>query len=557
MLAACEAGDVFALLEGGAGGARDAADALAALYGAVREPWLTQALLLYHARTGSARAIDLLARANDLHARHLLDALRDQLRGERAARHHALAAFAPIVARRPPWLHRLLSHPLTRDLLKCARGERDPLPLAHALLALATLLPAAPALAAAHPSDLADALMRPTHLEPPPAPPLRAHLHLAQLALFRAVYATHPCTLIEALRTHGAEVGPGAAREAWERAVAALADSVRLHPALMTGSKVREADSSRWSRLEIHDIVAEGRRLSSSAREDVQPSPSPTPAAAVSNAAAPLIRRRRSPQPGSGAHAARAAAALRPGAEPWFPLNDRCAVDSAPPTPLPAENDTATEPPEAAVEATPENTPAREPRARFRFPTESNAVRAIGRRSPPPLGDAYAARLQRVAVDRTAADSPVAFGGTPPPANASVARPEPNRPTPASDQELLDVEDREVIELTRRALAESEWVEPEGPSAWRERALALDPRRGEEPRIPKPRAAPPPVRSASCAPTVDGARRRSAAVQTVDAWPAPYEFIIADYFKALPEDIPYQVRTVFCKILHISLLRYL
>ncbi|VVC87810.1 unnamed protein product, partial [Leptidea sinapis] len=50
MLAACEAGEIFALLEG-----RDALDTFGALYGSVREPWLTRALLLYHARTGSAR----------------------------------------------------------------------------------------------------------------------------------------------------------------------------------------------------------------------------------------------------------------------------------------------------------------------------------------------------------------------------------------------------------------------------------------------------------------------------------------------------------------------
>ncbi|KAJ0172449.1 hypothetical protein K1T71_011588 [Dendrolimus kikuchii] len=542
MLAACEAGDVFGLLEGGAGGARDAADALLALYGAVRDPWLTHALLLYHARTGSARAVELLARAPDPHARHLLDALRDQLRAaDPHARHHALAALAPIVARRPPWLHRLLAHPLTRDLLRCARAERDPLPLVHALLALATLLPAAPALAAAHPAELADALMRPALLDPPPAASLRAHLHLAQLALFRALYATHPCTLVEALRAHGAEAGVGATRDAWERAVAALADSVRLHPALVMGSRTREADSARWSRLEIHDVVAEGRRLSLTTREEAQPSPAPVAAPAATPA-----QRRRSPAPGSGAHAARAAAALRPGAEPWFPLSERCALDSAPAPPLPAEADAAAEPPEAAVEATPENTPAREPRAQFRFPAESGAVRAIGRRSPPPAsapGDAYAARLQRLAVDRNAAESPVAFGGTPPPVGAPVARPEPSRPAPAPEPEPLNVEDREVTELTRRALADTEWAEPEGHGGWRERALARDPRRGESGRRDaraRARRAAPALRSASCAPSASGARTRCAAAQTVDAWPEPYEFIIADYFRALPDEAPLQ-----------------
>ncbi|CAH0663574.1 unnamed protein product [Spodoptera exigua] len=536
MQAACEAGEVFALLEGGAAGARDAAAALGALYGAVREPWLTRALLAYHARTGSARALDLLARAPEPHARHLLDALQEQLRGERGQRHHALAAFAPLVARRPPWLHRLPAHPLARDVLRAARHERDALPLLHALLALAALLPAAPALAATHPAELADALLRPAALEPPPAAAARAHLQLAQLALFHALYATHPCTLLEALRAQGAELPASAARDAWERAVAALAESVRLHPALVTGSRLREADPGRWARQEHHDVLAECRRLSLQSRaEDAAPSPLPG-----LGPAQPLAPARSSPAPGSVAHAARAASGLRPGTEPWFPLGDRCGADSAPHTPLPVED--AAEP-EAAVEATPENTPARETRAQFRFPTESGAVRAIGRRSRPaspprketsPAGapsapaDAYSSRLARVASERRAADSPVPFAGVPPPAGA-VARPEPSRPAPPAE-EPLNVEDREVLELTTRA-APVEWAEGPGRVAWRElpepreRCARLTGRGGAGPR-----------RSASCSPRLGGASRASVAVQTVDTWPEPYEFIVSDFFHSLPDD---------------------
>ncbi|XP_038218751.1 hamartin-like [Zerene cesonia] len=366
MLTPCEASEVIAFLEG-----RDAPDAFVGLYSAVREPWLARGLLQYHARTGSTRALDLLARAPEAHARYLLDALLEQLRGERPACHHALAALALLVARRPVWLHRLPTHGTSRELLRAARRERDPLALLHALLALAALLPAEPALAAAHWTDLAEALLRPAALEPP-APPVRDHLQLAQLALFHALYATHPCTLLETLR---AECAAATARDAWERALVPLLRSVRLHPALVTGSRQREAEAARKTRLEIHDVLAETRRLSLRAREPAEErtglAPAPAPPAPPS------------PAPGSGAQAARAASALRPGAEPWFPLVDRCGAESAPNTPLPAEPDPV-EPPEAAVEATPENTPAKETRTQFRFPNESAAVRAIGRRSQPP-----------------------------------------------------------------------------------------------------------------------------------------------------------------------------
>ncbi|KAL0830233.1 hypothetical protein ABMA28_003680 [Loxostege sticticalis] len=522
MLAASETGDVFALLEGGGRNGREAVDALMALYN-VREPWVTRALLMYHARTGSARAVELLARAPDAHARHLLDALQEQLRADRPARHHALAALAPLVARRPAWLHRLPAHPLARDLLRAARLERDPLPLLHALLALAALLPAAPALAAPHAAELADALLRPAALEPPPAPPTRAHLQLAQLALFHALYATHPCTLLDSLR---GELAQAAARDAWERDVAPLLASVRLHPQLVTGSRQREADAARWARSEPHDVLAECRRLSLHADAPPAPpravtaSPAPQPPAA-------------SPAPGSGAHAARAASALRPGAEPWFPLGERCGADSAPHTPLPADADAA-EPPEAAVEATPENTPARETRAQFRFPTDTGTARAIGRRkeTSPAGGEAYASRLARVALERRAVDSPVPFGGAPP-AGASLARPEP-RPASAAPLEPLGAEDREVLELTGgRAAPQGEWGECATPAPPQRDPRALSP-------APVRRSGRPARRASSCGPRLAGARTSTAAVQTVDVWPAPYEFIVADFYRCPPEESPKQ-----------------
>ncbi|XP_063832141.1 hamartin, partial [Ostrinia nubilalis] len=436
----------------------------------------------------------------------------------RAARHAALAALAPLVARRPAWLHRLPAHPLARDLLRAARAEREPLPLLHALLALAALLPAAPALAAPHCAELADALLRPAALDPPPPPPTRAHLQLAQLALFHALYATHPCTLLDALR---ADLAAAGARDAWERHVAPLLASVRLHPALVTGSRQREADAARWARVEPHDVLAECRRLALHAG-----TPPVLPRAAASPAPPAA-----SPAPGSGAHAARAASALRPGAEPWFPLGERCGADSAPHTPLPADADAA-EPPEAAVEATPENTPARETRAQFRFPTDSGAARAIGRRKETsPGGEAYAARLARVALERRAADSPVPFGGAPP-AGASLARPEP-RPAGAAPPEPLGAEDREVLELTGgRAAPQGEWAECTTPAPPTRDPRARSPTRARA----RGAGGAPARRAASCGPRLGGARTCSTAAQTVDVWPAPYEFIVSDFYRCPPED---------------------
>lgn len=282
MQGACEAGAVLTLLEGGCGAARAAADQLCALYAAVREPWLTRALLHYHARTGSVRALELLARAPEPHARHLLDLLHEQLRGERSSRHHALSALAPLVARRPAWLRLLPAHGAARELLRAARTEREPLPLLHALLALAALVPAAPALAAQHAPELAEALVRASAGDP--------HAALAARALFRAVYALHPCTAVEALRGAG-----GGAGDAWEHAVGVLASAVRLHPALVW-SRGREAEAARWARAEPHDVLAECRRLALPAHDSPAPEPQPPPVGAPT-----LPWRRDPPPPGSTA----------------------------------------------------------------------------------------------------------------------------------------------------------------------------------------------------------------------------------------------------------------
>ncbi|XP_053616452.1 hamartin [Plodia interpunctella] len=523
-MVAGDAGEMFALLEGGVAHARAAFEAFVQLYGAVREPWLTKALVLYHARTGSARVVDLLARAPDQHVKYLLDALYDMFKAERNPRQNisqALALLAPLVARRPPWMHRLTNHAVLKEVLRVARAEREPLPLLHALLTLAALLPSAPNLAAPLCPEITEALLRPGALEPPPPGATRAHLQLAQLALFHAMYATHPCTLVETLRH---ELSGVLARAAWERDVAPLLSSVRLHPGLVTGSRLREAEHGRWARVEPHDVLAEARRLSvhtCSPGVEEGPAPAtPTPEPTLSTSGTPA------PSQGSTEYQSRAANSLRPGGEGWFMLAERCGAESAPATPLPAEPEPE---PEAAVEATPENTPARDARAAFRFPTDSTTVRAIGRRESPPGAEALSARLARVARDRRAADSPVAFGRAPPP---SAPRPEPQHQRPHLDT----TEDQEVFELTERAaVAEHPWAESAPPPRVR------DPRRARAqpaPRAPSAPGAPrtPPRRAASCVARLPPLRTTSVAVQTVDTWPQPYEFIIADFYRNLHGD---------------------
>ncbi|KAI8440762.1 hypothetical protein MSG28_009093 [Choristoneura fumiferana] len=528
MMGACETGEVFALVEGVGGAA-----ALGALFAAVREPWLTRALLQYHARTGSARALAALARAPEPHARHLLDALADQLR-EPAARRAALRALAPLLARRPVWLHRLPAHPLPRELLRAARHERHAPPLLHALLALAALLPAQPALAHAHWPELAGALLRPAAPAPPPA---ADHLLLARLALFRALYAAHPVSLLDALRADLAAAPPARGtppRARCRRCWPPCGCTPRSSPARATRRPTprgwRAWSCTTWwprraacrCRRTPRDATARRPRPRPRPRRPRPPCRSPA-RARTWRARPPRCARARSPALRRGLGAADAAAGLagrrraargRRGGD----AGEHAGRGVARAVPLPgrvgrgARHRAALA---AAVAAAQGDVPAGRGRGRGRALRRAADAHGAGPRRAGGGGRVALAPRARLAG---------AVRGAPPPAGAPVARPEPRAAAPP------DAADREVLELTTRARADDAWADCDDATALVARARLAEPRRlaplprraGAAP--PRPRAAPPRTRTSEIA------------VQTVDVWPEPYEFIIADFYKSLPDD---------------------
>lgn len=534
---------MFLLLEEGS------ESTLGALVTAVREPWLARGLLLHHARTGSRRALMLLAAAPEHHARPALDTLADLLRApEPAPRRAAAAAAALLAARRPNWLLAPAPAPAPTVLRLLAR-ERDPTACLHALLALAALVPASPSLAgdAALWPELAELVCRLAAATRDP------HRDVALHALFRALYATRPLALLEHLRTECARDRS----EPLRRGLGPLFDAVRLHTALVTDSRRAEAAPGRWARSERHDVLAECRRLSADRPRVRPPTPDSPPPAPTAAPPAP----RDAPEE-SGARASLDASKLLPGEDGWFCLSERCEEDAGPPTPLPAP-DTDESPPEAAVEATPENTPVKEMRAQFLFPTDSTCVRAIGRPSPPldqegGRGDAYSSRLARVVLERTGSplrpggpargppDSPVTLGAAPPPAEWPIARPEPSRPArvllgPDRDPppDAPDREDREVLELTGggRVCSSSVDLDTSGPrllSSRLRRLRDLAPAPGVAAGVEGPTSRRP-SRARSCPALREPAPRvRSAASQTIDAGPPVDAAALADYFRPSP-----------------------
>lgn len=459
----------------------------------VREPWLARGLIQHIARTGSASAVEALARASDPHVKFALDALYELLKAQNTSR-SAATVTARLTARRPLWLPRLAKHPAARELARLARpGPAQP--ALDALLALVALVLAAPAATGPLWTELAETLARLVVWRAPPH--LAEHLRLGLLALFRALYVAQPCALLDSLRVEVANRD-----DAFRRALLPLVRSVRLHPALL-----ERRDLSRWESADPPDALDECRDYSLDDDREPPHTPPPDP-----NYAPPPVT------------ASTLTAPSRPGDEHWFCLSERCGDESAPHTPLPAVEGS---PPEAAVEATPENTPVKEVRAQFQFPVDTSCMRVSGRVSQPPSplrkeasppaamaggGDAYGARLARVVLER-ARESPVPMGGTPP--TGPVARPLPRRPPE-------DVEDnsRSPFAAARALTA-------------RLRRLA-DPRRSPPPSKPPPRA-PSLVRARSC-PTLETApSTRSVSAQTVDEWPAPHEYLIAGFFREAAE----------------------
>jgi tuberous sclerosis protein 1 len=285
-----------------------------------REPWLVCGLYDHHAATQSAQSLRLLTSVKEPHDRLLLDRLAEGLRCAGTGRAQALHILGSIVRRQPTWLHRAGQHPLLPALLKLLRSEAELDVVVPALLVLTALLPSVSARLGPLLPDLFAAFGALAALgSRAPSP----HLTIGLYSLFHRLYGMFPCNFLSWLRGQYPESGPGSA--AFRSVIAPLLASARLHPLLVTQSRDTERSPARWKGLsEVHDVVAECSRYCVSSPELDPPAP---------------------PRP---------KLASRPGS--------KLALDS---------------PPEAAVEATPDNTP-------YATPVKSSPPPRVGRPAPPP-----------------------------------------------------------------------------------------------------------------------------------------------------------------------------
>ncbi|XP_077291444.1 tuberous sclerosis 1 protein hamartin [Arctopsyche grandis] len=402
--------------------AADVRSKLSELLAGCKDSWLVVGLVEYQLTTGSARVADVLVKVPPPHDKVLLDRTADLLRMASApARTQTLALLAHVVRRQPLWLHKLPKHPLFRDLLHLLRDECEPVPLLSGLLLLITLLPMIPTFISPYFQDIFEVFGRLAAWEGrTAADPHRDHLQLALYGLFQNLYAMFPCNFVDYLRR---EYVKKENLEVFAHTVRPMLESVRMHPLLITASKNSETDNARWKKMEHHDVVVECRRFSSEGARCARPSDDDGRFRSrcgtdVSSLAAPHLHpskasnstpnltesqttMSKTTEPLSVAAVSRRCESIQPGADSWFSLSDTCGALSAPQTPLPltgmTSHDTSASqtpvsqmvsvgkqqdsgsPPEAAIEATPENTPIKDTRQRFNFPN-SPVVRALNTR---------------------------------------------------------------------------------------------------------------------------------------------------------------------------------
>ncbi|XP_063230787.1 hamartin [Bacillus rossius redtenbacheri] len=341
-----------------------------------KESWLVNSFLDYFINTNSPRCVEILVGVREPHDKHLFDRLLEMLKG--SSKLQALTFLGQIVHGQPPWLYRITQHPLFKELVKLLRTEMDILSLMSALLVIIVLLPMFPALVGAHLQELFEIFSRlaawntnnPNKL---PEEHL-LHLQVSLYSLFLRLYAMYPCNFLSYLRR---EYGQPECLGIFSHTIKPILDTVRVHPMLVTATKDAETTAARWKSMEHHDVMVECAKLAIDTVETVQSNQieqSKIVHCALKHSSHDLLMH----------HQLEFTKIVE-----LFSPSRYCGLQKTPPLPetlpssipqpsssqihavLPSQEGTS--PPEAAIEATPETTPVKDPRR----PPSSKTVRAL------------------------------------------------------------------------------------------------------------------------------------------------------------------------------------
>ncbi|GLV45534.1 Tsc1 [Carabus blaptoides fortunei] len=385
----------------------DAKKKLHQIFNITKEAWLLSGLFDYYLSTNSARAIEILVSVREPHDKYLFDRLCESLKSS-AAKLQALTVLGHVLRRQPAWLYKITQHQLLKDLLKLLKTETDILPLLSALLVIVVLLPMIPALLGPFLHEIFDIFSRLAAWNCNPGKlgeEQLVHLQVAMYALFLRLYGMYPCNFLSYLRNHYRQ---GDNMPVFMHTVKPMLGTVKIHPHLVTASKDNETETVRWMKMGHHDVIVECEKFAvdvsgAGTRDDScymgLTSSFRSRSSTVSTAAVdhPL-----------DVHIQQSLKYSAAGDKDfWSPTNFFNSQHSSSPPPVPVvcapqsipqtpnslipnsqafvassvfPHQEGTSPPEAAIEATPETTPIKDPRMmtdRSLPPVTSNVARAL------------------------------------------------------------------------------------------------------------------------------------------------------------------------------------
>ncbi|XP_023344755.1 hamartin [Eurytemora carolleeae] len=355
------------------------------LTGSKDSGWLVTGLYEYYSSTQSMNGLKLLLNVKEPLDTVLCDRIYEGLRSSDTQNRILAVNMLGFIARKQPtWVHKLPQTFCFKELIKMLKHEVDLVLLVTGLLVLLTLLPAVPSRVSTVLTEIFEVFSRLAaflHVQNSGKSVQSSvvqgskgvsvvHLHVAIYAFFNRLYGMFPCNFLSWLRTQYSETGKDYA--VFTEVVAPLLSTVRMHPLLVTQSKDHERSAARWKGLgEVHDVLAECSRYSLNVEEcgyKDEPILSSILELPLSPAAPGCV--------------------LDPTWTPgkFFDISSPAArptLEKIRPSPL-STSRFVQSPPEAAIEATPENTPyatpVKEENMRLqRQPVSANAIRSLMR----------------------------------------------------------------------------------------------------------------------------------------------------------------------------------
>ncbi|KAG5671850.1 hypothetical protein PVAND_002023 [Polypedilum vanderplanki] len=228
-------------------------------FASTKESWIINGMIDYYSQTNSFRIVEVLVRVQTPHDINIFNKLQKCLQESNPKQKTvALTLFAHIVRKHPTWLYKVVSHGFLKDLLKFLRYERDVITLITGLLCIISLLPIIPTSISAFLTDLFEIFNYVATLTCQQLNLTECHLTYLQYGLymlFNRLYGMYPCNFIDFIRNEYI-LKPDKAI-IFNHTIRGLLDTVKIHPNLITSTKISETSTSRFKKMEPHDVVVE------------------------------------------------------------------------------------------------------------------------------------------------------------------------------------------------------------------------------------------------------------------------------------------------------------